>query len=459
MTLSQSRTQNYTALKQEKKMQTEENSILDNKPIKPGQFRALLICFFLLALDGFDVLAIAFAAPGITNEWGLTKNTLGWVMTMELIGMACGSIFLGKLADTYGRRYILLGSVCLMSAGMLASAYSQNLHTLSGLRILTGIGIGAVLACCNALVAEISNAKYRNLTLIIVTSGYAIGAIIGGLISAELLKYHDWRAIFILGAIGTSLSIVFVFFGLPESVSFLINSAPSNALSRINKSLKKLGHPPLSDFPPSSAKNNTAGLLTLFSNNFFRTTLLLTIAFIANISTFYFILKWTPKIMVDLGFTETEGSYVLVLANLGGVSGVALLALLTRIFDVQKIVVAFLVIGSIFVASIGIVDPKLEYLAFTTLISAFFIQAATSGMYPLMAKYFPTHIRASGTGVVVGLGRGGAIAGPVIAGYLLQADLHLSIVTSLIATGSLAASVAILMLMRKHEALPTSSNT
>jgi len=420
--------------------------ILDDKPMGAGQVLAILLCVFLIALDGFDVLAIAFAAPGISAEWDLSKSVLGWAVTMELVGMGIGSLVLGGVADKIGRRPVLLMSVTAMTIGMFCAALAPNVYVLSAFRILTGIGIGALLASVNAMVAELSNLKYRNLFILLMATGYSIGAIVGGLISAELLKVYDWRSIFYLGAGGTALALPLVYFFLPESVSYLANKRPPGALDRINKTLKRFGHEGLKELPKRAEGAGKAGFSVVFGSKFLKITILLSLAYMAHVSTFYFVVKWVPKLVVDMGFTASQGGSVLVWANMGGLAGVLVFALATQIMDLRWLVITSLIGAVIFVIMFGQISANLGMLAAVSVASGFFNNAAIAGVYPLLAKYFPSEVRAGGSGVVLGLGRAGAIGGPVIAGYLLQSDIALSNVTMLIAIGSAIAAIAVYLL-------------
>ena len=140
-------------------------SIIDEGRMGGWQMAAIAVTILLNALDGFDVMSISFAAPGIAKEWGVAKDVLGWVLSMELIGMAAGSILLGGLADRIGRKPTIMGCLVVMIAGMLLAPQSENVTQLSIWRLLTGLGIGGMLAALNATVAEFSNARYRNLVL------------------------------------------------------------------------------------------------------------------------------------------------------------------------------------------------------------------------------------------------------------------------------------------------------
>ncbi len=181
-------------------MNTDPRDTIANSPMSWLQIIVVAITVGLNALDGFDVLSISFASPGIAAEWGIDRAALGIVLSMELIGMALGSIFLGGLADKIGRRPTMLGCLVVMAVGMFMVTNVKGLIDLSVWRILTGVGIGGMLAAINAVAAEFSNLKRRDLSVSIMSIGYPIGAVIGGIIVARLLQSHDWRSVFYFGA-------------------------------------------------------------------------------------------------------------------------------------------------------------------------------------------------------------------------------------------------------------------
>ena len=195
--------------------------IMDEGRMGGWQIAAIAMTILLNALDGFDVMSISFAAPGIAQEWGVAKDVLGWVLSMELIGMAAGSILLGGLADRIGRKPTIMGCLIVMAAGMMLAPQSENVTQLSIWRLLTGLGIGGMLAALNATVAEFSNARWRNLVLPLMVIGYPLGAFFGGLAAKALLSGGDWRGVFYLGAALTTACIPFALWLIPESPGWL----------------------------------------------------------------------------------------------------------------------------------------------------------------------------------------------------------------------------------------------
>jgi benzoate transport len=421
--------------------------ILDDLPMKPLQVTAVAICIILNALDGFDVLAISFSAPGIAAEWGISRAELGVVLAIELLGMSVGSLLLGGIADKLGRRPIILGCLAIMSGGMYLASVVDTVNTLLVVRFLTGIGIGGMLATINAMVAEFSNARHRSFNVAVMATGYPFGVIIGGSIASVLLAHFDWRAVFVLGAGITAILLPVVWFLLPESISYLAHKRAPDALEKINAILARMGHAAVDSLPGTGKKAAKTSWKELFSPQLGSTTLLLMVAYLTHIMTFYFILKWIPKIVVDMGFSASLAGGVLVWANVGGATGSVLLGWLTHRFNVRALVIAALIGAVVMINIFGQGQANLSQLALVAAIAGFFTNSAVVGMYAIFVQAFPTHLRASGTGFVIGMGRAGAVLGPIIAGFLFEGGYGLPLVSFVMALGSLIAA-AMLMLLK-----------
>ena len=427
-------------------MHTDPRTLLDEAPMSRAQILAVAMTVALNALDGFDVLAISFAAPGIVAEWNINRAELGVVLAMELIGMSLGSIMLGGLTDRFGRRPANLGCLMLMTLGMLLSATADSVIELGMWRVLTGIGIGGMLASINATAAEYANRKSRNLCVSLMAAGYPLGAIIGGTVAAQLLRVFDWRAVFFFGAGMTALMIPLTFILLKETVPYLCQRRPANALEKINRELKRLGHSAVDRLPEVDIDRNDTSLLSIFSPALIRTTLMLTLAYFMHIATFYFLLKWIPEIVVGMGFAPANAAGVLIWANIGGVSGGILLGLLGRYLPIREITMAALCLSVIMVIWFGQGADTLAHMSLVAGLTGFCTNAGVVGLYALFAQRFPTAHRASGTGFAIGVGRGGAALSPIVVGILFTMGLGLQGVAIIMALGAATAVVALLML-------------
>lgn len=429
-------------------MAVDARHLIDQAPISRLQVTAIVLCVLLNALDGFDVLAISFASPGIAAEWGIDRAALGVVLSMELIGMAAGSVVLGSLADRIGRRPTVLLCLVIMAVGMGLAMLATNVAELSAYRLFTGLGIGGMLACTNAMVAEFANARTRSLAVAIMAAGYPLGAVVGGSFASHLLIAGEWRDIFSFGAIVTAAFLPIVWLALPESIGFLLEKRPQGALQRANAILARMGHSPMPMLPPRPDIPASPALGKLFGSELLPTTLLLTTAYFCHIMTFYFILKWVPKIVVDMGYAASAAGGVLVWANVGGLSGALLLSLLSWRLPIRGLVFGAMMLSTIAVSIFGIGYDDIQTLSLVAAGVGLFTNAGVVGLYALVAQAFPTVVRASGTGFVIGLGRGGAALGPIVAGLLFSVDLGLGAVALAMACGSLIAAAAVLLMPR-----------
>ena len=420
--------------------------VIDTYPMGAWQIAAVVVTILLNALDGFDVLSISFAAPGIADEWGLKRDALGWVLSMELIGMAVGSIVLGGAADRYGRRPTIVVCLIAMTIGMYMVSETSSITELSIWRVITGLGIGGMLAAINAVVAEFSSRKWRNVSLSLMVIGYPLGAVGGGLVARQLLEGGDWRSIFVFGAAATAVFIPLVLILIPESPAFLAEKRSPNALHRINRTFTRFGLPNVSAFPNEPSIRSSGAVLDIFRPSLIRTTLLVTFAYFTHVSCYYFFMKWIPKIVVDLGFDPSSAADILIWAMLGGATGGAVYGVMTHWFGIKPVTIAAL-LGSFFMVSLfGQTAPDLQMLALVSGITGFFINGAAVAFYVILARAFPVHVRASGTGFGIGMGRAGAVIGPALAGVLFAGGTPLAVVMILLATGSLVAAVAIYFL-------------
>lgn len=410
------------------------------------QIVAVTITIGLNALDGFDVLSISFASPGIAAEWNTTLGALGIVLAMELVGMALGSIFLGGVADRVGRRPTVLGCLIVMLVGMFMVTTASSLVTLSFWRVLTGLGIGGMLASINAVAAEFSSDKRRHLSVSIMSIGYPIGVVVGGTIASRLLVSYDWRSVFYLGATITAIFLPLVYFLVPESVHWLARKQPEGALEKINRSLTRMKHPTATALPTISEEVRKRSFGEAFGPALLMTTVLVSVAYFFHITTFYFIMKWVPKIVADFGFAASSASGVLVWGNVGGALGGTVLGLLTLRFGLKGLTISALVLSTVAVVLFGRTPHDLGRLSLIVAACGFFTNAGIVGLYAIFAHAFPTHVRAFGTGFAIGFGRGGAVLAPILAGFLFQFGVELPTVALIMAMGSLIAAVVLSLL-------------
>ncbi|HEY5853406.1 MAG TPA: MFS transporter [Aldersonia sp.] len=421
---------------------------IDASPMTRYQWFAVAICVALNVLDGFDVLVMAFTGQSVSKEWALSGAALGLLLSAGLFGMAAGSLLLAPWADTIGRRRMILLCLCISSVGMLASAFSQNATQLGLLRTLTGVGIGGILASSNVIASEYANARWRGLAVSLNSTGYAVGATLGGLVAVLLQSSYGWRSVFLFGGACTVALIPLVYWRLPESLDFLLARRPADALARINAFAVSAGQQPLTALPVAAVDRGRRGgkVGALVAGPQRRSTLLVWAAFFLTMFAFYLVTSWTPKLLVEAGLSANQGITGGTLLNLGGIFGTALLGVLSARFALIRVLAAYMVVaGVLLVVFVPATTTIVVAFAIGALIGVF-INGCIVGLYALTPTVYPSAIRATGVGWAIGVGRIGAITSPIAAGALLDrgwspGQLYMAVAVALVLAAGVVLSV------------------
>jgi benzoate transport len=428
-------------------MNRDPRDVIANSPMSRLQIAVVALTVALNALDGYDVLSISFASNGIAREWGVVPGALGIVLSMELMGMAIGSAAIGGVADKIGRRPTILGCLVVMATGMLMATTVHGVVDLSIWRVVTGLGIGGMLASINAAAAEFSNTHRRHLSVSMMSIGYPLGAVFGGIVAARLLRSANWRSVFYFGAAVTTALIPIVFVMVPESIHWLARKQPAGALVKINKALARMGRPGVERLPELAADVRQKSISDIFSPALAATTVIVTLAYFFHITTFYFIAKWTPRIVFDnFGFPQSSAAGVLVWVNVGGATGGAIFGLLTQRYSVKLLTIGSLLASVLAVTAFGRSPADLQTLSMIGAVAGFCTNAGIVGLYAILAQVFPTHVRAFGSGFAIGVGRGGAVIAPMIAGFMFQYRYSLPVVALTLAAGSFFGAIVLAFL-------------
>jgi len=387
------------------------------------QVTAIMVCTVINMIDGFDVLVIAFTAPAISADWSLSSTAVGSLLSAGLLGMAVGSLLLGPLADRFGRRILILVCLGIISAGMLLSGFSRNLEQLSALRVLTGLGIGGLLPVLNTIVAEYASMRWKSFSVSLLQGGYPIGATLGGALTALLISAYGWRSAFFLGAFASMAMIPLVWKHLPESLDFLLNRPAERSLSRVNWLLNRLGRPPLAQLPVARRPDSSGrtGYADLFSSReLLMRTLLLSCAFFVVMLTFYFVMSWTPKILVDTGMSATQGISGGILLNLGGVVGCLLLGYLSSRMPLRPLLLGYVALTGLLMLMFSRIGTDIGVMLPLAAGLGFFIFGSMVGLYAMAPRLYPVSSRAAGISIAIGTGRVGAVLSPLLAGLLFD---------------------------------------
>ncbi|MGW0637412.1 MFS transporter [Nocardia salmonicida] len=395
---------------------------IESAPMQPLQYAVVTICVLLNMLDGFDVLALAFSASHISDEWSLSGSQLGILLSSALFGMAAGSIVVAQVADIVGRRRTIVVAALIVALGMGLSAMATGFTMLLAVRIVTGIAVGTLQACLNVMVAEYSSARHRSTAISVYTAGQPIGGTLGGIIAGILLAQFDWRAVFAFGAVVTLCVALLAAAILPESVDFLINRRPRNALERTNAILTRLRQPALTEMPSAATRNNdiTGHWRDITTGPNLLTTSLLGFSFFVLMAGFYFANSWTPKLVTTSGFTSADGVQAGVCFSAGGIVGALVFGPLAMRFGVRPTLTALFGVAAAAFALYALSMGSLHTALVAAVLLGMTTSAVMAGMFSITPMYYDSSTRATAVGLVIGMGRVGAIFSPIIAGRLID---------------------------------------
>lgn len=408
------------------------DDIVHESRITPMQWVIMAICFIAYVIDGFDVAVISFAAPAISSEWGVPADQLGMVFSSGVLGMTLGAMFLASLADLYGRRLMVCLMLLMAGIATIGVAYTQTVPQLIALRFIAGLGLGALMAALAPLVGEYSPRRHRTLILAAIFSAGPLGPVIGGLIAAPMITEHGWRSIFLYAGMLTVVIGVLQYFVVPESMAFIIKRRPDGALDKVNRILRYIGQDLIEKLPTAGGgeSRESASVVSLLTATRRSKTLLVWLTFFLAFATVYFFTSWLPQILVNAGWPQDQAIRGAVTMAFGSVIGTTLIGGLAKWQPLNRIISVAFVIGGLTAAGLGTmllaagtVPPSLVWVSL--LLIGITVMGGFTNLYTVALTIYPAQIRSTGLGWAAGLGRGGAVLSPAVAGLLIGAGVSM----------------------------------
>nr|WP_253411877.1 MFS transporter [Pseudomonas citronellolis] len=402
----------------------------NNAAMAPSPWGVVGLCMLFNVIDGLDAMAMAFTGGSVSAEWGLNATQLGMLLSASLVGMACGS-FISPRADRYGRRPLLLAGLSLSGISMLLSFCSPNHQVLMLLRMLTGVGTGAVLVGANVLAHEYTGAHRRSLAIALQSLAFALGVSLGGLLAHLFNEWLGWRYVFLAGGVATLAVVTAGALWLRESPEFL-------ALDRQARLRPSRG----------------VEYRQLFAPGQWQLTASLALALLLLMFGYYFVMSWTPTLMLHNGFSEKQGSTGGLLLGLGGMLGALLVGLAANRAGGRQLLLGLLLLNAV-VMTLLVPASRVSLLAIPVGFGAgLSLNGAIAALFILAPQAFFTAIRTSGVGLVLATGRLGAILSPAIAGVLLDAQWSTQELFGFFASSQLLAALLVWLGCRRPLSVP-----
>jgi len=419
---------------------------------KLGRFNVNLLLWSFLAMfaDGYEITAMAFAAPELVRLWGVDPASLGPVFSASLFGIFFGAPLLGYIGDRYGRKTAIVLGCLICGSSTLAMVLATNMQQLIVLRVVTGIGIGGLMPNTVSLTSELSPKRFRAMLIVLMFTGITLGGGTPSVIAAWLVPQHGFTVLFLIGGVVPLVIAACVALFLPESVKFLsLRPDKREELLRVARKVR----PDLSISPSTvfelqqSMPSRGIGLRQIFSHGLHWITPLLWFCFGMTLMANYFLNSWMPVLFVQMGLPPDEAALASGLYHVGGTIGGLLISILIDRYGFV-VIALLLLLGAPVVAGIGIESIPYSVLLALSLAAGICVLGAQFGNNAAAGLLYPTEFRAKAVGWAFSMGRFGSILGPLVGGMLLARSWPLSNLFLAAAVPLVAAAVAAMIMTR-----------
>jgi AAHS family 4-hydroxybenzoate transporter-like MFS transporter len=397
--------------------------LIDRSPIGPLHMRVFALTMASLIMDGFDVQAMSYVAPAVTQDFGIGGAALRYVFPAANLGVLVGSLVFSVVADKIGRRPVLVGATLFYAAMSLVTATAQDVTQLLWMRFIAGIGMGCIIPNSTALIGEFSPTRLRVTLMMCITVGFTAGAAIGGFVAAWMIPAFGWRSVFVFGGAVPLVVALFMVWGLPESLQFLAVRQRSRAtLVRWLKALDpRVALDDSTRFVVQEKSREGATFVHLFEEGRGPSTLLLWVVNFMNLLVLYSVTSWLPLVLSSMGYDQRTAVLMGAVLQTGGTLGALGLAWLIARGGFLPMLIGTYAVAAVSIAFMGQPGLSLALLGVIVFVAGWCVIGGQPGINALSATFYPTYLRSTGIGWGLGIGRIGAIVGPYIGGVLIGA--------------------------------------
>ncbi|WP_420120172.1 MFS transporter [Nakamurella sp.] len=367
------------------------------------------LCWIAVALEGFDLVVLGAVLPSLLkyDDWGLTPNSASVISVVGLVGVMIGALAAGTISDLIGRRQAMLWTVVSFSVLTLACAFAPNPTVFAVLRFLAGLGLGGVLPTALALINEYASLGRGGRATTTMMTGYHVGAVLTALLGILVIGSYGWQWMFVIGSLPALVLVPLMIKYLPESNAYL---------------LARAGLAPTAEQPerrPARSKNPVG---MLFQHGLGRSTLAFWVASFMGLLLVYGLNTWLPEIMRAAGYELGAALALLLVLNVGAVLGLVVAGQVADRIGTRRSAIAWFAAAAIFLALLSVKIPGVG-VYISVLLAGMFVFSAQVLVYAYVAHVYPAAARGTALGSAAGVGRLGAITGPLITGVLLTAGL------------------------------------
>lgn len=365
--------------------------------------------------DAMDVGMLSFIIAALSKEWSLSPQQMGWIGSVNSIGMAVGALLFGLWADRIGRKNIFIITLLLFSLASGFSALTTTLSVFLLLRFLVGMGLGGELPVASTLVSESVAAKDRGRIIVLLESFWAFGWLLAALISYFIIPSYGWRIALLISALPAFYAL-YLRIKLPDSPAF----------------------------SPQKVQKRTVfqNIQEVWSKQYARSTAVLWVVWFTVVFSYYGIFLWLPSVMVMKGFSMIQSFEYVLIMTIAQLPGYYVAAWLIEKIGRKFVLVTFLLGTAISSLSFGNADST-TMLVISGILLSFFNLGAWGALYAYSPEQYPSIIRGTGTGMAAAVGRIGGILGPLLVGSLVAANYSIGYIFTIFCVSIIIGVIAV----------------
>lgn len=378
---------------------------------------AVVLCWVAVLLDGFDMVVLGVVLPAMMEDpqLQLTAGEGTQISTAGLFGMMLGALAIGRLTDAVGRRWVIIGSVFSFSVLTLFLGFVDQLWLFILLRFLAGVGLGGCMPTAISMVTEFRGRAKAGSSATFTTTGYHVGAVLTALLGIVMLADFGWQSLFVVGALAGIAVTPIMIWKLPESPQFLQSKGKDEEAERV---AAEYGIE-LNDEIDAAEKEDAKGFASLLTPRYRRNTIFIWLTSFMGLLLVYGLNTWLPQIMREADYDMGNSLGFLLVLNVGAVVGLIIAGQISDKTNPRSTGILWFVLSGVFLALMAIKLPLLALYAIVFL-TGVFVFSSQNLVYGFVGANHPSYLRATAMGGAAGVGRLGAISGPLLGGLLLS---------------------------------------
>jgi AAHS family benzoate transporter-like MFS transporter len=420
------------------------SKLIDGAKFNRFHWTVLFWCALIIIFDGYDLVIYGVVLPALMKEWQLSPLQAGALGSYALFGMMAGAVAFGSLADRIGRKKTIALCVTLFSGFTVLNGLTTDPTTFGICRFIAGLGIGGVMPNVVALMSEYAPKSIRSTLVAIMFSGYSVGGMLSAGVGMALMPSHGWQSVFFVAGIPLLLLPLVIRF-LPESVGFMLRQGREAEARAILKRVEPGFEPaPQARLVMPAMATSTTPVLELFRQGRTVQTLMLWLAFFCCLMMVYALNSWLPKLMTKAGYGLGSSLSFLLVLNFGAIFGAVGGGWLGDRYNLPRVLALFFAVAALSISLLGFNSPPWVLYGLIAVAGATTIGSQIL-LYACGAHFYAPAIRSTGLGWASGIGRNGAVIGPILGGALLAAAVPLPLNFLAFALPGLVACAAMVM--------------